>query len=81
MRVCIDIVFPKLGMDSLPNDYIDHPINLLKVALQHTHPRRLLSPGFFENRELSEACPAIKGSLASSGGLASGKGDGGWRRA
>ncbi|RPB22392.1 hypothetical protein L211DRAFT_850696 [Terfezia boudieri ATCC MYA-4762] len=30
LRVCIDIVFPKLGMDSLPNDYIDHPINLLK---------------------------------------------------
>ena len=22
-------------------DYIDHPINHLKVALQHTHPRRL----------------------------------------
>jgi len=28
-------------MDSLPNGNIDHPINLLKVALQHTHPRRL----------------------------------------
>ena len=41
LRVCIDIAFPKLGMDSLPNDYIDHPINLLMVALQHTHPRRL----------------------------------------
>ena len=41
LRVCIDIEFPKLRMDSLPNDYIDHPINLLKVALQHTDPRRL----------------------------------------
>ncbi|KAF8430224.1 hypothetical protein EV426DRAFT_580528 [Tirmania nivea] len=55
LRVCIDIVFPKLGMNSLPNDYIDHPINLLKVALQHTHPRRLKNLLTHNRHGLSES--------------------------